>query len=57
MLMLAVFTASAQTSSNGKKQSKANVTGFVKDSESGEAMVRATIQVMSQDTTQWLPEA
>ena len=51
MLMLAVFTASAQTSSNGKKQSKANVTGFVKDSESGEAMVRATIQVMSQDTT------
>jgi len=41
----------AQTATKTTKKTKANVTGFVKDSEDGEALVRATIQVMTEDTT------
>ncbi|MBR4590874.1 MAG: carboxypeptidase-like regulatory domain-containing protein, partial [Bacteroidaceae bacterium] len=44
------ITANSETVSDEKKQTKANVTGFVKDSESGEALVRATIQLMTPDT-------
>ncbi|MCQ2076222.1 MAG: outer membrane beta-barrel protein [Bacteroidaceae bacterium] len=51
LCMLALITVNAQTNpSTGKKLTKANVTGFVKDSEDGEALVRATIQIMTPDT-------
>ena len=44
----------AQTATKTTKKTKANVTGFVKDSEDGEALVRATIQIMSEDTTKMI---
>ena len=44
------ITANSETATDEKKQTKANVTGFVKDSESGEALIRATIQLMTPDT-------
>ena len=53
LLVFAGLTVSvyAQTTTKTTKKTKANVTGFVKDSEDGEALVRATIQVMTEDTT------
>ena len=50
ILALSLFTANAQTSTKPKKVTKANVTGFVKDAETGEALVRATVQIMTTDT-------
>lgn len=43
--------AATTTTSAAKKTTKANVTGYVKDSEDAEALVRATIQVMKTDST------
>ena len=51
LVVFAGLTATAQTATKTTKKTKANVTGFVKDSEDGEALVRATIQIMSEDTT------
>ena len=52
MLALTIFSANAQSTT--KKLTKANVTGYVKDSESGEALVRATIQVMTADSAKMI---
>lgn len=50
--MLASITITAQTTrTTSTKKTKANVTGFIKDSENAEVLVRATIQVMTEDTT------
>ena len=46
MFVTCVISVSAQT--------KATLTGFVKDSESGEALSYATIQLMSADTTKYV---
>lgn len=60
MAVLASLTITAQTTTTAasrattKKLTKANVTGYVKDSETGEALVRATIQIMSEDTTKMI---
>lgn len=52
LVVFAGLTVTAQTTTTKTtKKTKANVTGFVKDSEDGEALVRATIQIMSEDTT------
>ena len=51
LVVFAGLTVSAQTDTKTTKKTKANVTGFVKDSEEGEALVRATIQIMTEDTT------
>ena len=51
LVVFAGLTATAQTTTKTTKKTKANVTGFVKDSEDAEALVRATIQIMSEDTT------
>ncbi len=55
MAVLAVMTMTAQTNSSASnsstKKSKANVTGYVKDSEDASALVRATIQIMTSDTS------
>lgn len=54
LVVFAGLTATAQTATKTTKKTKANVTGFVKDSEDGEALVRATIQIMSEDTTKMI---
>jgi len=58
MVVFAGLTISAQTTQTNQekttKKTKANVTGFVKDSEEAEALVRATIQIMSEDTTKMI---
>ena len=55
LVVFAGLTVSAQTTATKTtKKTKANVTGFVKDSEDGEALVRATIQIMSEDTTKMI---
>ncbi|MBO4451773.1 MAG: outer membrane beta-barrel protein [Bacteroidaceae bacterium] len=51
LVVFAGLTVSAQTDTKTTKKTKANVTGFVKDSEEGDALVRATIQIMTEDTT------
>ncbi len=55
-LVLAVVSMTAQTSNTttNTKKSKANVTGYVKDSEDASALVRATIQIMTTDTTKMI---
>lgn len=58
LAVFAVINISAQhaatTSTSTSKKSKANVTGYVKDSEDASALVRATIQIMSTDTTRMI---
>lgn len=53
MAVFAVVSITAQTSTTttNTKKSKANVTGYVKDSEDASALVRATIQIMTTDTS------
>ncbi len=53
MAILASITITAQTTrtTTSTKKTKANVTGFIKDSENADVLVRATIQVMTEDTT------
>ena len=55
---LACLAANAQTArtaaTSTTKKTKANVTGFIKDSETGEALVRAAVQIMTEDTTQMI---
>lgn len=53
MAVFAVVSITAQTSTTttNTKKSKANVTGYVKDSEDASALVRATVQIMTTDTT------
>ncbi len=55
-LVLAVVSMTAQTSNTttNTKKSKANVTGYVKDSEDASALVRATIQILTTDTTKMI---
>lgn len=54
VILVSIFilniNAQTETNANEKKLTKANLTGFVKDSESGEALSRATIQIMTPDT-------
>lgn len=58
LALFAIVTISAQNSNSGSKtntkKSKANVTGYVKDSEDASALVRATIQIMSPDTSRMI---
>lgn len=55
LAFVACLTISAQTNRNAgtstTKKTKANVTGFIKDSETADVLVRAAVQVMTEDTT------
>ena len=49
-LAITAQTARTATTSSTKK-TKANVTGFIKDSETADVLVRAAVQIMTEDTT------
>ena len=54
MALLAGLTITAQTArtaqTSSTKKTKANVTGFIKDSETADVLVRAAVQIMTEDT-------